>query len=485
MPRRLAILAAAVVSLAGCSNVRDAFSAHADVVARAAGQELTVNRLAELLAPQKQVPLRREVLDRVADLWIDYQLLAQAVAVGDSLTDTATVMASSWPAVMQRLADQLHETVVTGRVNITPAQVDSAYNVGSERWLEHILVAVRQDTTPVVKAAKLRAAQGYLAQLRAGARFARLASQRSDDRQTAVNGGSLGLVSRGTLARSFEDSGWALRPGQISGIVETAFGYHIIRRPALPEIRDSFAVRLRDVAIGRLDSIFLDSLTNRTGIRVRGSAPGLVRAAVADLRAAKRSGRVLATYSGGQLRSRDFARWLQAFPAQTRQQIAAADDSTLREFVKSIARNELLLVMVQQRHLQLAPADRDSIISRYRADLGQIVAMVGVAPESLAVDTALHISRAQAASRRVDAYFEGITANPPQRTFVEVPPFLADRLRDRYSWSVSAAGVDRALERAIEIRGPETPTGAPVMTPAPGGPPVGGAAPQAGAPPRQ
>ena len=90
MLRRLAILAATAVSLAGCSNVRDAFSAHADVVARAAGQELTVSRLAELLAPQKQVPLRRDVIDRVADLWVDYTLLAQSVAAGDSLTDTAT-----------------------------------------------------------------------------------------------------------------------------------------------------------------------------------------------------------------------------------------------------------------------------------------------------------------------------------------------------------------------------------------------------------
>jgi lipoprotein NlpI len=52
MLRRLAILSAAAVSLAGCSNFRDAFSAHADVVARAAGQELTVARLSELLAPQ-------------------------------------------------------------------------------------------------------------------------------------------------------------------------------------------------------------------------------------------------------------------------------------------------------------------------------------------------------------------------------------------------------------------------------------------------
>ncbi len=494
MLRRLAILAATAVSLAGCSNVRDAFSAHADVVARAAGQELTVSRLAELLAPQKQVPLRRDVIDRVADLWVDYTLLAQSVAAGDSLTDTATALAASWPMVTQQLASQLHDSIIVGNARLTEAQVDSAYNVGSDRWLDHILVQVRQDTTDAVRSAKRRLADGYLAQLRGGAPFARLAGQRSDDRATAANGGSLGLVTRGTLVKAFEDAAWALQPGQTSGLVETLYGYHIIRRPALAEVRDSFRIRLRELAIQRLDSIFLDSLANKTGVSVRNSAPAVVRLAVRDLRAAKRSGRVMASYSGGRLRERDFARWLQAYQGQTRQMVLQADDSTLKEFVKSIARNEMLVAMVRAHNLRLPDAVRDTILARYREDLGQLLAAVGVASESLATDTVGRHSRSQAASQRVDAYFAAVTMNPPQRPFLEVQPFLADVLRERSPWSISPAGVDRALERAQEIRGPETPQApGPMMTPAPGGPPVGGApplpaprnAPRGATPPRQ
>jgi hypothetical protein len=489
MLRRLAILSATAVSLAGCSNFRDAFSAHADVVARAAGQELTVARLSELLAPQKQVPLRRDVVDRVADLWVDYQLLAQAIAAGDSLTDSATALAASWPAVTQQLASQLHDSLIVGKANLTDAQVDSAYNVGAERWLDHILIQVRQDTTEAVRAAKRRIAEAALAQLRGGAPFARVASQRSDDRATAVNGGSLGLVARGVLVKTFEDAAWALQPGQTTGIVETTFGYHIIRRPVLAEVRDSFRLRLHDLAVARLDSAFLDSLANKTGVSVRGSAPTVVRAAVGDMRRAKRSGRVMASYDGGRLRERDFARWLQAFPAQTRQMVLQADDSTLKEFVKSIARNEMLLSLVRTHGLHLPAAIRDTILTRYRADFAELLAAVGVSPESLAADTVARHSRSQAAGQRVDAYFAGITSNPPQRAFVEVPPFLADLLRERYPWNISPAGVDRALERAKEIRGPETPQStAPMMQPAPGGPPVGGAPPQAprgATPPRQ
>jgi hypothetical protein len=473
MLRRLAVLAATALSLAGCSNFRDLFSAHADVVARAAGQELTAARLAELLAPQKAVQLRREVMDRIADLWVDYQLLALAVADGDSLTDTATVMAASWPAVMQRLVNQLHDSLIMSKATLTERQVDSAYNVGAERWLDHILVVVKQDTTPEVKAAKRRVAEGYLAQLRAGTPFARLAAK-SDDKASAANGGSLGLVGRGVLVKAFEDAGWALQPGQTSGVVETAFGYHIIRRPALDEIRDSFRVRLKDIDVGRRDSVFLDSLANRSGISVRGSAPAVVRSIVADARGAKTNSRVLATYTGGKLTASGMARWLQAFPSQTRGMMLQADDSTLREFVKSIARNEVLLLLVKEHHLTLSAAERDTIVDRFRTDIAQLENAIGIAPESLAADTAARANRAAAVARRVDAYFTAITSSPPRRPFFEIPPFLSDKLRELYPWSISPAGVDRALEQAKALRGPLSPApSGPAMTPAPGGPPVG------------
>jgi len=473
MLRRLAVLSVTALSLAGCSNFRDVFSAHADVVARAAGQELTAARLAELLAPQKAVQLRREVIDRIADLWVDYQLLAQAVADGDSLTDTATVMAASWPAVMQRLANQLHDSLILSKATLTDQQVDSAYNVGAERWLDHILVAVKQDTTPDVKAAKRRLAEGYLTQLRAGTPFARLAAK-SDDKASAVNGGSLGLVGRGVLVKAFEDAGWALQPGQTSGLVETAFGYHIIRRPALDEIRDSFRVRLKEIDIGRRDSVFLDSLANRSGIKVRGSAAATVRSIVTDTRSAKASSRVLATYTGGKLTSSGMARWLQAYPPQTRGMMLQADDSTLREFIKGIVRNEVLLDLVQEHHLVLSAAERDTIVGRFRTDIAQLENAMGITPESLAADTAARRSRAAAVARRVDEYFTAITQSPPRRSFFEIPPFLSDKLRQRYPWNISPAGVDRALEQAKALRGPLNPApSGPGVTPAPGGPPVG------------
>ena len=479
MVRRAAMVsavAAAVVLVAGCS-LKDAFTGHQDTVAKAAGLELTAERVAAMIAPVKSVPMRREVVDRVAELWVDYQLLGQAIASGDSLLDSATVDAASWPVMVQIIANIYHDSVIIG-AKATARQVDSAYNASDFRFVSHILVAVKQDTSDAVKAAKRRLAEGYLAQVQHGADFAQLAGRVSEDPGSKAQGGSLGLVGRGVMVKAFEDAAFALTPGEKSSqLVQTAFGYHILWRPTLDQVRDTFTARLQEVLASRQDSLFLDSLTSKTSLTVRSNAPQAVRAAAQNLRSAKTRSRSLATWRGGTLEEKQFATWLQAFPPQTRMMVAQAPDSTLKEFVKSIARNEMLIRAARARHMTPGAAQRDSLRARYRAELMQMVAGMGVAPESLAADSAARgQSRSQIAARHVDAYFSAVTASSGTRQYYEVPPFLADLLRSRQSWNINPAGVDRALERARNLRGPEAPPQmerAPIQ-PAPGGPPVGG-----------
>ena len=474
MVRRLAVVS--LVALAGCSGLRDALSAHQDVVARAAGQQLTVTQLAGLVAPVKQIPLRRDILLRLAEDWVDYQLLAQAAGRGDSLLDSATVMAANWPAAMQRIADRYHDQVIGSRAALTPGQVDSAYNAGEVRWLDHILVRVSPDTTANLKATKLRQAQGYLAQLRSGANFARLASQKSEDPGSAKAGGSLGLVTRGTMVKAFEDAAWGLGPGQLSEPVQTPYGYHIIWRPRLEQVHDSFAAGLKGTVMQRLDSLYADSVSRTAAIEVKRSAPAAARAAAANPHDYQGSGRVLATYKGGSLTVGEFIRWVQAFPPQTRMAVAQAPDTSLAQFIQTVVRNEILIASARARGVALTAADRDTIRGYFRQDLDTMETRLGVVPESLAADTAARHSRAEEAAHRADRFFTGVVSAPSMHAFFEVPPFLSDVLRSRAVWDVSAAGVDRALEKATEIRGPTTPRGSEgmmPMTPAPGGPPVG------------
>ncbi len=93
----------------------------------------------------------------------------------------------------------------------------------------HILLRIPKDADSTTIQKRRDFAEKLLKQLQEGADFAQLAKLNSDDESTAANGGELGTFGRGTMVREFEDAAFALRPGQLSPVVQTPFGFDIIK----------------------------------------------------------------------------------------------------------------------------------------------------------------------------------------------------------------------------------------------------------------
>ena len=103
------------------------------------------------------------------------------------------------------------------------------YRVDEQVKVRHILIAVNNPNDDAAAKAK---AQSILDQLHHGADFAKLAKEYSDDPGSKSQGGELGWIKHGVTVPEFDQTAFSLQPGQLSGLVRTKFGYHIIQTEA-------------------------------------------------------------------------------------------------------------------------------------------------------------------------------------------------------------------------------------------------------------
>lgn len=150
-----------------------------------------------------------------------------------------------------------------GQFTPTEAEVKSwydehknRYQQAEERRASHILIGFEKLGKEKAKAR----AEELIAELRKQpGSFADLAKKHSEDPGSAAKGGDLGFFSRGAMVKAFEDSAFSLKEGETSGVVESEFGYHIIKltsvRPGkekpLAEVRAEIEDELRKTSAGR------------------------------------------------------------------------------------------------------------------------------------------------------------------------------------------------------------------------------------------
>jgi peptidyl-prolyl cis-trans isomerase D len=127
----------------------------------------------------------------------------------------------------------------------------SDYHKPMEVRAKHILFAVKQDA-PKEEVDKVRAeAEKVLAEAKQGKDFTALAKKYSQDPSVAQNGGDLGYFTKSKMVPAFADAAFALKPGQISDLVRTPFGFHIIK---VEDVRPEKTITL-DEARGQIENI--------------------------------------------------------------------------------------------------------------------------------------------------------------------------------------------------------------------------------------
>ncbi len=233
-------------------------------------------RLEQMVARNKQLPpafieqlrtrMRKEALERmIVERLIDEQVKAAPIVVtAEDVNDLIKAMAAAeklsmedmkalieasgqsfeqWKQQMQfekGIAYQkLFESRFDDKVNITEEDARKYYSENQQQFeipeqvrASHILI--KPDTSDpnvepaLAKAAAKAKAEELLKQIKDGADFAELALANSGCPSSA-RGGDLGFFPRGRMAPAFEEAAFALELGQVSDIVETQFGYHIIK----------------------------------------------------------------------------------------------------------------------------------------------------------------------------------------------------------------------------------------------------------------
>jgi hypothetical protein len=450
-PASLAFAAAAafVVSATACSGLKEAMSAHVDTAAKAGSEELSVDRLAKLLN-EATVPPRKDVAQAIANAWVDYELLGQAAAKGDTVVTDKALDAALWAPISTLKAKKYYETISKNWGSVDSTAARKMFENNDILAASHILILTK-GATPEVKAAAKSKIDALRSQVNS-ANFAALAKSNSQDTPSAARGGSLGLFRKGQMVPQFEQALLALKPGEISPVIETDYGYHIIRRPTYDEVKTDLLQASKGQSMQAAESTFVSKLQSDGKIEMKSDAAATTRSVIADLDSHRDDNSTIATSTAGKFTSGELAKWISTFPpmvqSQQRGQLQNAPDSVVVMFVKNFITNDLVLHAADSAKIGPSPDELKQLHTAFFQSRNAAWLQLGVDPKTLADSAKTEADRIRFASTRVDKYMDALVSGQAQ--FVQVPEPVGRVLRDQSSASVNSAGIDRAVERAVK-----------------------------------
>lgn len=430
------------------------------LVARAAGHTLTVAAATTLLAPETMLPDQPEVVMALADLWIDYTLLAEAAHEDSTMSNLDLT-----PLVRQQeeaeLIGALRDSAIHPDTAITDEEVQLRFALeapGSRVRARHILLASPGNSTPAQRDSVRRAAEALLNRLRAGEAFEPLARQYSVDSASAVQGGDLGFFERGEMVVAFDSAAFSLEPGQLSNLVVTPYGFHILRvdekeTPRFEELGPQLRAQMQAEVTVSAESLFVAGVEARANVQVVDGAANMVREIARNPLAklgGRASRRALVKYEGDALTVSELRVFMQTRQPAYRQQVEqATDEQVVDNVLFAMVRRELLVAEAKRTGIQSNATRQDSLKDALRDGFRDAARELGL----LSVTEGQDESQEEAIDRTVTALLRSIIRR--ERDVIPLGP-LSFTLRLQYTAEVFDPGVQQAVRQMQVARGPGT-----------------------------
>lgn len=462
------LLVTLVLANAAC----DAASQGDAIVARAAEHELPVETVVGLLAAS-EYPNDVQVPYTIGDIWTDYILLATALAEDSTLSqlDLSGIVEQQ---VDQELILQLRDVAAQPDTTITEEEIRERYEQtapGARARVRHIFLALPESATAAQRDSVRAVAAGLREQIVGGASFEELAMEHSDDATSAGAGGELGVVDRNELMGPLDSAAFAVPPGEVSGVIETIYGYHVLRvdereAPELGEILPEFRAALLRERVAAAESVLVASVQDEQELEVQDDAAELVRRAAQSpgMELARRAqNRALVAWDGGALTMQDVIEFMRSRVSQYRVDIyRATDEAITQNLLIPLAQRELLATAARERGLEVSEARRDSLTQDLRSRMLANARELGLMQLPSGDDEAARAAREQHVEDVIRQLVQGR---------IQVVPLgsLAFLLRERYGSSISMPGVESVVARLDAVRGAaDTPADSQTAPPLPG-----------------
>ena len=226
--------------------------------------------LAKAFLEKQLKTMKKEQLDM-----INQMIAAQNMTLDQFITNQAANPGMQMNAALMELA----ERTFAKDIKVTTADAKKFYDENQRMFTvpadpensmraSHILILVKKDADAATKKAALTKINSILAELKQNPALFEAKAKADSQCPSGAQGGSLGAFEKGQMVPEFEKAVLALKPGEISGVVETQYGYHIIRRDELKkgfvrpfaEIEAQLIAMLTDQAKAKAFQNYLDGL---------------------------------------------------------------------------------------------------------------------------------------------------------------------------------------------------------------------------------